>query len=373
MPLNILHFVSSHHIGAADVLAEQLLALRQFGTHAYASLSGECEQYPGIHERLRHAGIDHNVVEGLDEHRHFIDVCHSVARVIDRLAPDIIHVHTNWQLAITAFVKRFHSCRFRTVYTIHSYRNNYPVKRLIAQPIIATALNSLADHVIAQSSVVSARFSRIKGKTSTIFAALPECYFEQSPLPDFTAPKRLVFAGQFRHGKNQELLIQALHNYINCTGDHSIQLHLVGDGPLLESCRELAGQLGIIGNVLFRGAVSPVGVRAEYLTCQCAVVASNDETFGKCIAEPFALGRVVFSRPVGVAQDIIRHGVSGFLFHDCSSLSDLLVRWLSDAGRCESISRECLRRRDVLRWRNIVPQLESLYTEVAFGEGGRRS
>ena len=52
------------------------------------------------------------------------------------------------------------------------------------------------------------------------------------------------------------MLIKAIDS-LDCS--HNFEVYLVGDGPLLESCRELAAERGLLDKVKFLGArrISP--------------------------------------------------------------------------------------------------------------------
>ena len=49
------------------------------------------------------------------------------------------------------------------------------------------------------------------------------------------------------------------------------------------------------------------------------------ETYGRCIAEPFSLGRCVVTKKTGVALDIIRNGENGMSFSTTKELVEILV------------------------------------------------
>jgi glycosyltransferase involved in cell wall biosynthesis len=102
-----------------------------------------------------------------------------------------------------------------------------------------------------------------------------------------------------------------------------------------------------------------------YRKCQFAVVPSNVETFGLCIIEPFALGRVVISRHVGVADDIIVHGQNGFLFDTEEDLLELLISIFQDKEKCCLVAKKAFDAREAFRWDNLTGKylalIDSLY------------
>lgn len=125
----------------------------------------------------------------------------------------------------------------------------------------------------------------------------------------------MIFPAQFRHGKNQDVIIRAFAKHIKQTNDGDSRLILPGAGDLLNEMKRLADSLGISNRVEFPGLLSKEDIRQLYLKSNIGIVSSNSETFGQSIVEPFVLGRCVISRPVGIANDIIQNGVNGYIYN----------------------------------------------------------
>lgn len=121
------------------------------------------------------------------------------------------------------------------------------------------------------------------------------------------------------------ILIDAVAEYVKRTGDTTIRLILPGVGPNLESMKELARSKGIEGLVKFPGKLTLDKVYEEYEKSNIALVPSNVETYGRCIAEPFALGRCVVTRRTGVALDIIKDKENGYFFNEANDLHEILM------------------------------------------------
>jgi glycosyltransferase involved in cell wall biosynthesis len=127
-------------------------------------------------------------------------------------------------------------------------------------------------------------------------------------------------------------------------------------------CRALAAQSGLAGHVEFPGFLAPPELLACYQGCQYAAVATNVETFGHCIVEPLLLGRVVLSRRVGVAEDVIVHGENGFFFDTEADLVDLLLDLDGLRDELPAIARRARECGSLFRWDRIVQrQLQEVY------------
>jgi len=343
-------------------LCEQALTFSRDYPEQFLFLSGEKEQFPGLFTKLEESHVPHAIIRGLDEHVDFRRLIREFSKKTEEFLPDYVAVGTNWQLAIAAAAKFSGGRRYSIVCTLNGYRHNYRFRSIVARFAIGAALLVFADYVVTPSSFLSKKFWFLGSKKKIIFIGEDEDFFKDHPLPDFTAPKALVFPGEFRTGKNQETVIRALKWYIDQNGTKEVLLYLPGKGERLEQCKSLCRELGLEGQVVFPGFIDRSGMLDLYLKSQFAVVPSNIETFGHCIVEPILLGRVVLSRNVGVAEDIIRHGETGFLFDNEKDLGRLLLRVLPDRQLCETVARKAVAKRDLFRWEKVCRQ----YFELIF-------
>lgn len=356
----IIFFTSSYKIGLTSQLTEQALSFNRLNGNEFFFLSGEKEQYPGLFTRLDDQHIKYGIIEGLDIHASFGRLVKAFGAYVDTVAPDIVTVHTNWQLAIAVASKYLYGNRYRVIYIIQGYRHNYRFRSVIARMLIGGALWLFTDRVITPSSFLRRQFRFLGDKNEIIFIGEDEALFREYPLPFFHGTKRLIFPAEFREGKNQDSLIRVIKKYIETSGDTNIELYLPGKGEKLEECKQLVERLDIGNNVIFPGFLNRSEMLDLYLECQFAVVPTNIETFGHCIVEPFILGRVVISRHVGVADDIIVHGKTGFLFDNPDDLLELFLALLPDSALCKAVSANAYEQRHLFRWDRICTQHNEL-------------
>ncbi len=349
----ILFFTSSHKIGLTGQLAEQAICFTKMRQADFLFISGEKEQYPGLFRRLEQNNVPYATIAGIDEHAAFFRLIRGFKTVTEKLRPDIVTVQTNWQLAIAAVARFLFRLDYSLVYVLHGYRHNYRFRSVIARLLIGAALNIFADHVIAPSTFLRKQFSFLKEKNKVIFIGEDAALFEDYPLPSFSGTHRFIFPAEFRSGKNQALLIRLIKQYIDRIGNKDVELYLPGKGPLIESCKALAVELRIEDKVFFPGFLNRTEMRELYLRCQFALVPSNVETFGHCIVEPFILGRVVLTHHLGVADDIIRHGETGFFFDNEADLLKLLLEIVPDQELCMRVAANARLGRDPFRWEQV--------------------
>ncbi len=345
----LLFFGSDYRVGLTTALTEQILALNKQPEIELFVVSSEQEMEPGLHERLQAAGVERCIVPGLDQHSDFRHKARQIADEIDRRGITHVNVHNNWQLALLAWIRtaRLTHSRFRLIYTIHGFRHNHPVKAFFAVAIIGGALLLFADRVISMSGYVSRKFRFLRYKTSVVYYMMTDPEFARKENPIDTSRLSMLFPAQFRHGKNQKMLVRALARYVEQTGDRTCRLILPGSGPLWEDVRAEAERLGVSSQVEMPGQLPHKQIIALYEANNIALVASNSETYGRCIAEPFALGRCLISRKVGIAPDIIRNGENGFLYDSEQQLAELLVQLGSDRQRIREVADAAFRDRTI--------------------------
>lgn len=327
MKPRLLFFCSDYNVGLTQALSEQAVEINRCDELNSYFISSPEEMEPGLHQWLKDEKLPLTIIDGLDKHQNFKILSRQIEDVIKREKITHVNVHNNWQLALVSWIKyrKIIPQKFKIIYTIHGYRHNSPLKTIPAIAIIGTALFLTADRVISMSTYVSNKFRLLKYKTDLVFYMMNQPQFNKKENIIDSSPLRLVFPAQFRHGKQQEMIIEAVAEYVIRTSDRTIRVVLPGAGPTQEGIRRLAVEKGIENLIEFPGKLPLDKVWEEYEKSNVAIISSNVETYGRCIAEPFALGRCVVTRPTGVALDIIRDGENGFFFKNSAQLADTLV------------------------------------------------
>jgi glycosyltransferase involved in cell wall biosynthesis len=349
-----------YKIGLSNQLTEQILAFSNNYNNKFTFVAGDGEQYPGLLKKIHDKGISCDIIDGLDRHYSFLRLVREFKKIVGRDKPDFVVAQTNWQLSIAAAVKYMTQANYKIVYVVHGYRHNYHFRSFFARYLIMSALFCCASYVVTPCLYVKRKFRFLGNRNRVIFLGEDADLFENHPLPVFSGTKRFVFPAEFRIGKNHEMLIKAISRYIEITGDCNIELHLPGKGERLDKCRELCNKLGVADKVFFPDFIDRKQMLELYLKCQYALISSNVETFGHCIVEPFILGRVVITRRVGIGEDIICHGETGFFFDGEEDLLKLLIQILPDRILCEKVAMNARNSRDQFRWDVVCRQYFNL-------------
>ena len=354
--IKLLFFGSDYKVGLTQALTEQILELQKEDSIELYAVSSQNEMEAGLHQKIKDAGANMIIVEDLDEHKNIATLSSKINNIIKKNGITHVNVHNNWQLAIIAYSKfrKGAAKKYKTIYTIHGYRHNSFLKSLIAIPMIGLALMLFTDRVISMSKYVSKRFWFVGYKTDTVFYIMSKPEFNKQENQIANTPLKMVFPAQFRHGKNQDILINAVSKYIEKTNDKSIRLYLPGTGELLETYKNLVRSKGIEENVIFPGKLPHKDVIALYEESNIALVSSNVETYGRCIAEPFALGRCLITKPTGVALDIIKNGVNGYLYNNVNDLVEILVNLRENPELVSQIANQAFEDKKVFSRDNVI-------------------
>ncbi|HUX95283.1 MAG TPA: glycosyltransferase [Bacteroidales bacterium] len=351
--MKVLFFASDYKIGLSVLLVEQMNYLIKQPDIDFIAVAGEKEQTMGLSQKMDLNRIYLNRINGLDDHSNFLSLAKTLDVLINTNKCEFAHVQNNWQLLLVAYVKYIYRRNFKIIYTIHGFRHNQYFKSLIAKLLISIELLLFADIVFSPSSAVKEKFPLVKHKCMVLFLGVEGKYFFDSS-PDFKqSHKNLIFAGQFRPGKNQKMIIRSVNLFIEKTGIRDFTLYLPGEGMLRNDCIKLVENLNLQEIIKFPGQLSREEIFDLYKKCQIAVIPTNYETFGHCIAEPFVMGLCVITRKVGIAKDLIKDGINGLIFVNADDLAVIFEKYLFCNDILETMSKQALKSKDTLHWDNI--------------------
>jgi glycosyltransferase involved in cell wall biosynthesis len=147
-----------------------------------------------------------------------------------------------------------------------------------------------------------------------------------------SAPPVFLSVGRFVEKKAPRITLKAFG------GVHRVRpesrLRMVGDGPLLDECRELVNELKLSDAVTFLGAQSHMAVREEMRRARCFVQHSIEAPNGDCEGTPLGILEagasglpVVSTRHAGIA-DVVIEGETGFLVDegDVDTMTDEMLK-----------------------------------------------
>ena len=132
--------------------------------------------------------------------------------------------------------------------------------------------------------------------------------FMEQGIPDFEQC-RFLSVGSIDSRKGMEPLIRAFAR----ASYPARRLTIVGDGPFLKACRELASSLGVHERVEFTGAVSRKEIIRLMTHSRALVLAARMDTSPNVITEAHSIGLPVLATRAGGIPEMIDEGRDGFL------------------------------------------------------------
>ncbi len=120
-----------------------------------------------------------------------------------------------------------------------------------------------------------------------------------------------IFSGRFTHRKRPFDLLKAVSK-LNSQG-YDIEIIFVGNGPLLEEMKLFSEKYSLC--VQFLGFLNQSDMALVYKNAHVGVVCSDHDPSPKVVNEMMASGLpVVASHLIGTAGDLVRDGVTGFVY-----------------------------------------------------------
>lgn len=164
----------------------------------------------------------------------------------------------------------------------------------------------------------------------------------------------VLFVGSEFRRKGLDCLIPAI--------GPGMRLLIVGKGERERHYRRLVSKCGMAQKVHFKGLSD--NIRMYFALADVVVLPSLSDAFGMSILEAMACGHpVVCSANAGVSA-LIEDGINGFIFHDPSKLSGILMRLLDPIER-RRLGVQARKTAEKHTWDTAADKYEKLYFEVA--------
>lgn len=260
----------------------------------------------------------------------------ALKRALAEYRPDIVHVHTTFELSPSVF---FALRRVPAVLTIHGAEDftrllmvwafpltffrggvvdrmhltlrgwvHYAYHRFLNGPFYRFAIARFVDCVIVLSRAMHQMFLREGLATTCVMNATR--LFNAVPMDEECAT--VLYVGRLEKIKGVQNLVAALPALLRSCP--SASLEIAGIGSYEEDLRALANELGVSTRVSFLGKLSREELGVRYARAALVVVPSVwPEPFGKVGIEAMSVGRPVVASDVGGVREWLVHGKSGFL------------------------------------------------------------
>ena len=299
--MKILYIISSLNVGGAEVLLQR--SVNFLVTHhkiKVVFLKGDGELRNLINESVDVEKVGWSLGGVRQTHQ-----------IIKDFRPDIIHTHLlpadTYLLILSSFIK----CKVFS--TIHNIGKGKPVRDWVAGRIYKLLECRFKSRL--KFLCISQAVKKYLIASSGISDSSAEVVYNGVPLLEYSdrirnpGKLRLLWVGRLVTQKDPIFVLDVCLELRKKKLDFS--LTIVGDGPLRIVMEETAKQRGLSEYICFVGEQQ--NPNRFYLEADLLLVTSKVEGFGLVAIEAMALGTCVITRPVGGLNEIIEHGVSGFL------------------------------------------------------------
>jgi glycosyltransferase involved in cell wall biosynthesis len=235
--------------------------------------------------------------------RNYLGEYRSLADVVTRFRPEVIHTHGYREDVIGGLIARAH--RIPAVSTVHGFTGGGARNRL-NENIQLLALRR-ADAVIAVSRPLVGRLVRAGVRNEKIHFLANGFAPPASMIPRAAARRMLGltdnalvagWVGRLSHEKGADVMLNAL---AQC--DASWRLSVIGEGPEGDRLRAQAADLGVADRVVWHGAVAKAG---ELLSAFDAfVLSSRTEGTPIVLLEAMHAGVPILATTVGGVPDVV--------------------------------------------------------------------
>ena len=178
----------------------------------------------------------------------------------------------------------------------------------------------------------------------------------------------LGFVGRVSEQKAVHRLVQVLSRIHE--RHENLYLVIVGDGPLLESTKALANDLGLAARVIFHGSGNGPTLMAGF---DLFALISRYEAFPYVYLEALSRGLPIISTPVGGSSAVVREGINGFVVDpfDVDRYADRVSELLADPQRRKAMGRESLRMAAEFSMAAMISQTLNVYGRLLQKNNGR--
>jgi colanic acid/amylovoran biosynthesis glycosyltransferase len=262
--------------------------------------------------------------------------CRVLSRFLKRNAVDVVlaeygpiavAVMNSCEESGIPLVAHFHGYDAHSQPTVSEYKERYGVLFAKAAAVIAVS-RTMAQALLALGVSANKLHINSCGVDVNVFEGAKPA----------SAPPNFIAVGRFVDKKAPHLVLLAFAKVrASCT---DTRLTMAGDGPLWESCKQLANALGVANAVEFAGVVSHDQVRFLMKHARALVQHSVTTTYGDSEGTPVAVLEassaglpVVATQHAGI-QDAVLHERTGFLVaeRDVDAMAEYMVRLVRDAA-----------------------------------------
>lgn len=305
------------------------------------------EGYKAYSTEMNHTGIslikDHNAILKLRD-------------LLKEKNPDIVHTHNSKGGAVGRIAAKKAGIRW-IVHQVHGFHftKQQGMKRKIYE-VVEKRLSKITDLILFQNwtDYRAAEIADMNKSSKLLYLGNGISFNEISVGPEnigIESPEsigKLVIGcvARFDSVKNHGMLFEALNSVKTYV---PFELHLFGDGPLIEKYKELVREFSIESKVVFHGFIDKSSMIEILKKCNLSVLVSKGEGKPRSLMESSYLGLPIIGTDVVGTNEVVKDGENGFLveLNDSKALANKLellykdkTLWNYLSANAKTIARE---------------------------------
>lgn len=312
--LNVLFIITKSEIGGAQTHLMEVVRYMHRAGHDVSVITGTTGW---LTNELSAISIDYEILPDLVREINLakdIKTINYICRILENKHPDIIHCHSSKAGIVGRIAGAIKNVP--AVFTAHGWAFTSgvsPAKRIIYAAIEHMMLG-ITKRVICVSEfdrqLAKRWFVHNYNKIVTVHNGIADKKFSSSTVREYSLPLKLVSVARFSHQKNNMELIREVEQ-INKLYSGSLQLNMVGDGPLLSEAQAYVTSHKLENEVHFLGSRTDVDDILNQNDIFCLI--SNYEGLPISIIEAMRAGMPIIASDVGGVNELVQDGVNGFL------------------------------------------------------------
>jgi glycosyltransferase involved in cell wall biosynthesis len=312
-----------------------------------------------------------------------VEFQNEIKRIIETFGPDIVHVHTQFTVGLTALriAKKLDIPVVATNHTMpENIIENIKILLPLAKPVsyilkeYGPLLYKGAEHIIMPTQSAIDMFPADSWGNVPVTAVsngidlshfkpgkVPKAYLDSWNLP--TDRPILLYLGRLDGEKHVDVLVKAAASLLVKQPLHVL---VVGTGNAEAGLKTLAQELGVAEHFTFPGRVSDAD-RAKLLrSATLFVMPSPAELQSLATLEAMASGLPVVAANAGALDELCHDGQNGYLFEtdNADDLTKQLTKILTDPEQRRHMAEESLRIAGTHELTHVITQFEEIYASV---------
>ncbi|MHA1629336.1 MAG: N-acetyl-alpha-D-glucosaminyl L-malate synthase BshA [Candidatus Heimdallarchaeota archaeon] len=280
---------------------------------------------------------------------------------------DLFHGHYAIPHSTSLYLAKQTNNRIKIVSTLHGSDIHLLGLDKAYKPILETSLNN--HDALTTVSNFMVRFIKkhynITKEIKTIYNFVSPEKFNAKKRKKKTEQEEFVFShvSNFRQVKRSPDIIRAFA--LVYKKHKNIKLEMVGSGPELEYCRDLAISLGLKDQIVFRGSL--LNVPKVLCETDVFIIPSEIESFGLAALEALSCGIPVIASTAGGLPEVVKHEKTGFTAEpgNVKQLAQYMTILLEDNNLRQKFSEAAIKdARERFHPDKIISQYEKLYEDL---------